>query len=250
MSTAIRAQEKEHIYCSASSAAQTQPVQGRPDASVSESAKAKQPTTNADIDKAIARGSEFKSRLQYLDKGLKRNKVQLASAWAMDGISKYVTFFTDFEAIASAAAQAKQEMRTFTSEDALKLPLTGLIYAHVEILGRGMLPVKKVERRYVKNAAHLVIQYDEEIVQPLSKELKSVSDASFIAPIALYTWWESKNVSLLTGGTLGWEGSKAELEFVFHLTPEQQKRKGKVILIDADGNRHQADVDFSKIFGQ
>ena len=86
----------------------------------------------ADYSKAIAYGSSFKSRLQYLDKGLKHQKVQLASAWAKDGMSKYVTFFTDYEAVAAAAAQAKQEMRDFTTEDAQKLSLTGMIFAHVE----------------------------------------------------------------------------------------------------------------------
>jgi hypothetical protein len=202
---------------------------------------------DAGIMKAIAYGSGFKSRKQYLEKGLKENKVQLASAWAKDGISKYVTFFTDFEAVASAAANAQQEMRTFTSADAYKLPLTGLVYAHVEVVGRGMIPTRKVASRYVKNSAHLVIKFGDQIVQPLSKELLSAGDASVALPVALFTWWDIGNVSLLTGGTLGFEGAKAEMEFVFRLTPEQRKMKGTVILIDADGNRHQEDSDFSKI---
>ncbi len=206
-----------------------------------------QPVHRVDLNAAIAYGSRFKSRKQFLEKGLKDNKVQLASAWAMDGISKYVTFFTDFEAVASAAANAQQEMRSYSTSDALKLPLSGLVYAHVEVHGRGMLPVRKVASRYVKNSAHLVIQLGEEIIQPLSKEMLSVRDASFVAPVALFTYWDMGNVSLLTGGTLGWEGAKAEMEFVFGLTPEQLTRKGTVILIDADGNRHKEDVDFSKI---
>lgn len=231
------------LCCSILTVAQTGTLQSEP-------TNANAAKTSIDILKAIERGSEFKSRLQYLDKGLKQNKVELASAWAADGISKYVTFFTDFEAVAAAAAQAKQEMRAFTIEDAQKLPLTGLIYAHVEIHGRGELPVKKVEKRYVKNAAHLVIQYGEEIIQPLSKELASFRDTSVVLPGVLFSWWDVGNVSLLTGGPLGFAGSKVELEFVFRLTPEQQKRKGKVILIDADGNRHQKDVDFSQVLSR
>jgi len=230
------------LCCSIPSLAETGTIQSEP-ANVAA-------RMSVDLVKAIARGSEFKSRVQYLEKGLKQNKVQLASAWAADGISKYVTFFTDFEAVAAAAAQAKQEMRTFTTEDALKLPLTGLVYAHVEIHGRGTLPVKKVKKRYVRNSAHLVIQYGEEVIQPLSKELTSFRDASVMSPIALFAWWDRGNVSLLTGGPLGFEGSKVELEFVFRLTPVQQKEKGRVILIDADGHRHQEDVDFSRIFVQ
>jgi len=181
---------------------------------------------------------------------LKANRVQLASAWAKDGISKYATFFTDFDAIASASAQAQQEMRPFSRKDAEALPLSGLIYAHVEIHGRGMLPTRKVESRYVKNQAHLVVQIGEEIVQPLSKELSSSGDASFILPIALFTWWDVGNVSLLTGGPLGVYGARAEMEFVFRFTAEQLKRKATVILIDADGNKHDETVDLSKLFAR
>ncbi len=200
-----------------------------------------------DFKKAIDFGSQFKSRSQFLEKGLKGNKVQLASAWAKDGISKYVTFFTDFEAVASASAQARQEMRAFTVADAEKLPLTGLVYAHVEVHGRGDIPTRKVAKRYVRNSAHLVVQFEEDVVQPLSKELKNARDASIELPFALFTWWEVGNVSLLTGGSLGFSGAKAELEFVFRLSPDQMKKRGSVILIDGDGNRHKEEVDFSKI---
>jgi hypothetical protein len=78
-----------------------------------------------------------------LENGLKQNKVQLASAWAVDGISKYATFFTDFEVVAADAAAAKQEMRSFSEADAAKLPLSGLVYAHVEVHGRGDIPTQR-----------------------------------------------------------------------------------------------------------
>jgi hypothetical protein len=203
--------------------------------------------TTVDFEKAIQYGAQFKSRKQFLERGLKSRKIQLASAWAADGISKYVTFFTDFEAVASAAAQSKQEMRTFAVADAQKLPLTGLLYAHVEVHGRGMIPTRKVASRYVRNSAHLVVQFGEDIVQPLSKEMKGVRDASVVLPVALFTWWDMGNVCLLTGGPLGFDGAKAELEFVFSLSPDQMKKRGTVILIDADGNRHKEDVDFSRV---
>jgi hypothetical protein len=202
----------------------------------------------ADYSKAIAYGQSFKSRLQYLDKGLKDKKVQLASAWAKDGMSKYVTFFTDYEAVAAAAAQAKQEMREFTAEDAKKLPLTGLIFAHVEVLARGMLPTKKLSKRYVQNAAHLVLEVDGKVIQPLRKELTKVSDASVMIPVGFYTYWQSNSFSLLTGGPLGVEGAKAEMEFAYSVDPSIRTKKGKVILIDAEGNKHQENVDFGKLF--
>ncbi len=201
-----------------------------------------------DIQKAAAYGSQFKSRKQFLEKGLKDQKVQLASAWAKDGISKYVTLFTDFEAVAAASAQAQQEMRSFSPADARKLPLTGLVYGHVEIHGRGDIPVRKVRKRYVEQQAHLVFQFGEDIVQPLSKATKGVRDASPDLPVALFSWWDAGGVSLLTGGTLGWAGAKVEMEFVFRLTADQMRQKGTLILIDGDGNRHKEELDPSKVF--
>lgn len=203
---------------------------------------------NVDYAKAIAYGQTFKSRSQFLEHGLKANRVQLASAWAKDGISKYVTFFTDRDAIAAASAQAHQELRPFTADDAAKLPLTGLVYAHVEVHGRGDIPTRKVAKHYVRESAHLVIQFGSDTVQPLSKELLSSRDASAVLPIALFSWWDAGNVSLLTGGELGLSGAKAELEFVFSLTPEQLQRKAAVVLIDGDGNQHRESIDFSGMF--
>jgi hypothetical protein len=201
-----------------------------------------------DYSKAIAEGQSFKSRKQYLEKGLKDQKVQLASSFAKDGMSKYVTFFTDYEAVAAASAQARQEMRDFTVDDAKKLPLSGLIFAYVEIHARGMIPTAKLPKRYVENSAHLVLQIDGKVIQPLSKEVKKVSDASVVIPVGFYSYWQTNNFSILTGGPLGVEGAKAELEFVFAADPSIKTKKGKVILIDADGNRHQEDVDFGKVF--
>jgi hypothetical protein len=176
-----------------------------------------------DYDKAIAYGQSFKSRRQFLEKGLKNQKVQLASSLAKDGMSKYVTFFADYEAVAAAAAQAKQEMREFTIEDAKKLTISGLLFAYVEVRARGLIPTSKLPRRYITNSAHLVLDVDGKVIQPQSKEAKGISEASVA-------------------------GGKAELEFVFPVDPSIKTKKGKVILIDADGNRHQGVVDFGQIF--
>ena len=58
------------------------------------------------------------------------------------------------------------------------------------------------------------------------------------------------NTTALTGAPLGYssEESKVELEFVFALDPAIKTKKGKVILIDADGNKHQEELDFRKVF--
>lgn len=201
-----------------------------------------------DYSKAIAYGQSFKSRKQYLEKGLKDQKIQLASSFAKDGMSKYVTFFTDYEAVAAAAAQASQEMREFTADDAKKLPLSGLIFAYVEIQARGSIPTAKLPKRYVLNSAHLVLEVDGKVIQPLRKEVTKVTDTSVVVPVGFYSYWQSNSLSILTGGPLGIDGAKAELEFVFAADPSIKTKKGKVILIDADGNRHQQQVDFGRIF--
>ena len=67
-------------------------------------------------------------------------------------------------------------------------------------------------------------------------------------PLGFYSYWQAtNNISILTGGTLGLEGAKVELEFVFAVDSSIKTKKGKVILIDGDGNKHQEDVDFGKI---
>ena len=211
-----------------------------------------------DYGKAIAYGQSFKSRLQYLDKGLKDQKIQLASSFAKDGMSKYVTLFTDYEIIASAAAQAHQEMKGFTAEDAKKLPLSGLVLAHVEVKSRGSLTMKKLNKRYVKNQAHLVLEIDGHIHQPIKKNLSAISEVRVNPTVSVLDYWDTKQVSLLTGGSLeamdsgnGWTGAnysaKVEMEFAFQLDPSARAKKGRIILIDADGNKHQEDVDFGKI---
>ena len=163
-------------------------------------------------------------------------------------MSKYVTFFTDYEAVAAAAAQVSQEMREFTADDAKMLPLSGLIFAYVEIQARGSIPTAKLPKRYVLNSAHLVLEVDGKVIQPLRKEVTKVTDTSVVVPVGFYSYWQSNSLSILTGGPLGIDGAKAELEFVFAADPSIKTKKGKVILIDADGNRHQQQVDFGRIF--
>ena len=205
--------------------------------------------TQEHIAAAISYGKRFRTRNRYLREGMKHSRIQIASAFAMDGMSKYVTFFSDFHVVASAAAAAENEMRELSQEEIAKLPLSGLLYAHVEVHARGLLPVRKLERRYTRNDAHLVLQIDNQIIQPLSKRITGQEDTSVVLPVALYTWWEVGKVSLLTGGTLGFEGQKVELEFAFKLDKETANKKATVILIDGDGNRHKGEVDLSKVFG-
>jgi hypothetical protein len=200
-----------------------------------------------DYSRAIAFGKRFPSRVKFLEDGTKTNKVQLASAMAMDGISKYVTLFTDFDAVAAAAAQARQEMRDFTEADAAALHLSALVYANVAVHGRGAIPVKKVEKRFIQNPAHLVLQIDGAVVQPVSKGLKSAERSVTDLGVTSVSATRIGGVSLLTANRLGWEDNRAELEFAFELTPEQMKKRATIILIDGEGNRNQKDIDLSAV---
>jgi hypothetical protein len=200
-----------------------------------------------DYSQAIAYGKRFKSRAKFLDDGIKPNKIQLASSMAIDGISKYVTLFTDFEAVAAAAAAANQEMRDFTEADAAKLPLSRLVYANVAVHGRGAIPVAKVEKRFIHNAPHLVLQIDGVIVQPLTKEAKAPERRETDLGVTSVSVTQLGSVSLLTANRLGWIENRVELEFAFRLSPEQLKKHATVILIDGEGNRTQKEVDLSKI---
>ncbi len=202
---------------------------------------------DSQILEAIKYGESFKSRNEYLDKGLKNRKFQISSAWARDGISKYVVIFSDFDVISSAASKAKHEMREFSIEQARELPLTGMLYVNVQLHARGMLPVRRLEKDYTRDNTHLVLIIDGKVIQPLSKRSAGPQDASFIAPVALFTYWESNNISLLTGGPLGYSGERFEVEFAFKLTPEQEGKKSQVVLISGKDKRYTVDIDLSKL---
>lgn len=205
----------------------------------------------AQISKAVAYGESFPSRNRYLEGALKRNKFQIASAWSKDGISKYFIFFSDFDIIASAASEAKHEMRHLTKEDIQKLPLSGLVYVNVQLHARGTMPVRKLEKRFTRSNAHLVFEIDGRVIQPISKQLLSQNDASVEFPVALFTWWETKNISLVTGGTLGYDAQRVELEFAFSLAPDQMNKEATVILIDGDERQYKTVVNLTELqFGK
>jgi hypothetical protein len=205
------------------------------------------PLTEQQIAEAVKYGQSFKSRNDYLDRGLKNRKFQIASAWAKDGIGKYIVLFSDFDVTASAASKAKHAMRELTKQEVSSLPLTGLLYVNAQLHARGALPINRLHKNYTRDNVHLVLMIDNAVIQPVSKQLGSPQDASFVAPVALFTYWETNNVSLLTGGPLGFSGERLELEFAFKLTAEQMAKEAIVVLIDGNGKQHKTIVDLSKI---
>jgi len=184
--------------------------------------------TPAEIQAAIREGAKYKTIDKFLEKGLKGKRVKLAGAMAMDGISKYVTFFNDWYAIAAEAAAANQQLRELRPED---LQPKCLLHAFVEIHARGAIPTSKLNRRYRETRAHLVLKIGDRIIQPVSKSMIKKSDQSPGMIIA------------------GIETGKITLDFSFPVSGADLEAPVEVILVDGDGNRHQQKADLKGILG-
>jgi hypothetical protein len=182
--------------------------------------------TPPQIQAAIHEGSKYKTVDKFLEKGLKGKRVQLASAMAADGISKYATFYNDWQAVAAESTAAHQQMRELKPED---VQSNGLLHAFVEIVGRGALGTSKMNRRYEGTRAHMVLKIGERIVQPSEKNMIKHSDQSVGAVIA------------------GVADKKITLNFDFDVSPADLESPIEVILIDGDGNKHQHKVDLKGI---
>jgi len=182
--------------------------------------------TAQQVQAAIQEGSKYKTIDKFLEKGLKGKRVKLASAMAMDGISKYATFFNDWQAVAAEAAAAHQQMRVLKADE---VQSNGLLHAFVEVHARGAIPTSKMNRRYRDERAHLVLKVGERVIQPVAKSMTKQSDQS---------------VGMIVAGVA--EG-KITLDFAFDVSSDDLLSPVEVILIDGDGNKHHATVDLSGI---
>jgi hypothetical protein len=198
------------------------------------------------LQSAIDAGMAFPNRAKYLEKGAEGNKCNWAGTFAMDGISKEVRIFTDFDVVASAAAAANAEMRKFTTDDALKLPLHNVVFANVNMTARGIIPVQRLKDKYVQKGVHMVIQLGDSIVQPLTKE-SVTTDGSTVELGTLYQWYHLGGMSLLTGVPLGWSSQKFQQEFVFPVSASDVPRDLTVYVIDNDGKRSKISCDLKAL---
>jgi hypothetical protein len=180
------------------------------------------PLTPQQIQAAIVEGSKYKTIDKFLEKGLKGRRVKLAGAMAMDGISKYATFFNDWYAVAAESAAANQQMRELKPDE---VESTGLLHAFVEVHARGAIPTSKLNRRYREKRAHLVLKIGERVVQPIAKSMIKKSDQS---------------VGMILAGV---ESGKITLDFAFDVTPEDLQAPVEIVLTDGDGNKHQQRAD-------
>ena len=178
--------------------------------------------TPQQIQAAIQYGSKYKTMDKFFEKGLKGKRVMLASAMAADGISKYATFYNDWQAVAAEAAAANQQMRELKPD---QIQSEGLLHAFVEIHARGAIGTGKLDRRYGNERAHLVLKIGEGVVQPLAKSM-------------IYRSGQSAAMVLL-----GANSGKITLDFAFDVSPADLNSPVEVILIDGDGNKHQQTAD-------
>jgi hypothetical protein len=175
---------------------------------------------------AIERGSGHKSIDKYLEKGLVGKRIKLAGAMSRDGISKYVTLYNDFQAVAAESAAAHQQMRDLKPDD---VQSSGLLHAFVEVQGGGIVGVARLDRGYQGGRAHLVLKIGDRVLQPLDKSmLKQANQA---------------------GATLMWGATmrKITLQFSFDVTPEDLRSPIEIVLIDGDGNRHTGHADLDGV---
>lgn len=189
------------------------------------------------IMRAIAEGKRYASRDKYLSDGATKFRCNVAGFWSFDGISKGIQFFTDFDAIAAAAAAANREMRPFTLEQAKALPLTGLLLANVGMTARGKFPMERLQNDYVAKGVHLVLQVGDSLIQPITKGDVATTSSGDASAMVLLNWYKVGNMSLLTATPIGFASSHYEQEFVFPISPATVPADIRVYLIHGDGDR-------------
>jgi hypothetical protein len=182
--------------------------------------------TPQQVQAAIQEGSKYKTIDKFLEKGLKGKRVKLAGTMAKDGISKYATFFNDWQAVAAEAAAAHQQMRELKVDE---VQSNGLLHVFMEVRGGGIVGVSRLDRGYQGKRAHLVLKAGERILQPVGKSMIKQSNE--------------------VAGTLLWGTTmrKITLDFAFDVSPDDLQSPVEVILIDGDGNKHHQTVDLSEI---
>jgi len=173
------------------------------------------------IKSAIQEGDKYGTVDKFLEKGLRGKRVKLASAMAMDGISKYATFFNDWQAVAAEAAAASEQGRELNSDE---IESRGLLHAYVELRARGTIPTGKLSRRYREQRAHLVLKIGDRVIQPVAQNIIKKSDGIF-------------------------QGGKITLKFAFAVSPEDLNSPVEVILTDGDGNSHEQRADLRGVLG-
>jgi len=206
-----------------------------------------------ELERFMALGKTYKNKTDYLHGALKNNRIQLASAMAADGISKYVTFFKDRDVVASLVADGNSNLHTVTADELQTIPKTGLLFANVELHARGLIPVNKLNKRYTDGRARLVLQIQDRYIEPV-KDGFFPSAPKTGCTQTFYLWSVFGNyrfgvatITPVTGSCEPVGPSKFSLEFAFVVSDEDMKKDAAVILLDGDGHKHSSNVKLSML---
>lgn len=211
-----------------------------------ESVGAQIASSDSVIASAIQKGQRYRSRQSYLEDGTRDVTCTLSNIWSRDGITKEVRFFSDFDVIAAAAADAQRQMRAFGLDEARKLPLTGLLHVNVQMTAHGLFPVKRLEDEYAAKGVHTVLAVGDSIVQPL--EATSVTSSTDHETIGvMFNWYRVGNTSLITGTPLGFHDSHFEQEFAYGIPSATLPEKVRVFVIKADGDKSEKECSVAGV---
>lgn len=204
--------------------------------------------------KGIAYGKQFEDRKDFLRRGLGQNKIQLSSAWSKDGISKYVTFYQDYDVVAAAVVLAHEQLRELSTQDLSQLPYSGLLFANLDLRARGLFPIKHLNDRFAGGGTHMVLEIDGTMIQP-------AKEGFFPAPehqtcYGQYYSFSAFTIHNFTFGAGGWndvswdctpQRDRFSIEFGFRLTAEQKSKKARVIIVNSEGHKYAANVDLANL---
>lgn len=184
--------------------------------------------TSPQIQEAITYGSQFQTRDKFLDKGLKGNgiRVKLGPGLMGSSISRYVTFFNDWNWIASEAAAARQQLKDVSPTD---FHPAGMLHAFLEVHAFGQGAIKQLNRKYLGDRSHLVIRAGNHTIQPINKKMLMLRAED------TFTW---DAILLAPSG-------KITVEFEFEIDAQELNTPVLVILSDGDGKRFEKIADLS-----
>jgi hypothetical protein len=204
--------------------------------------------------KGIAYGKQFATQKQLIEVGLKKNKIELSSYWSKDGIQKEVVFYKDYHVVAVRVAEATQQLREVSEKDLSNIPYTGLLFAHLELRARGTFPIRHLNQRFTDGSTHMVLQIDGANIQPAKEGFfPRPEKQTCVGQYYSYSIFAIHNFAIGVGGPdrVTWDCTQRtdrfNLEFGFHLTPDQQRKQGTVIVANSEGERFVASIDLSAI---
>ncbi len=211
--------------------------------------------------KGIALGKQFATRKQFIETGLKENRIKVDGTLARDAIRKYVTFYRDYHVVAARVAEANQQLREVSEKDLSVIPHTGLLFARLDLHAIGPKPplgsdrpFRRLTQRFTDGSTRMVLQIDGLNIQPAKEGFfPRPEKKTCVGQYYTYSIFAIYNFGLGSGSVnqVSWDCTDLladfSVEFGFLLTLEQRRKKALVIIVDSEGHRYSAPVDLSML---